>query len=95
MKEAEKITLRQAQKDIGAYVHRAASRGEKFILVEGSEQLAELGPPPPRARLGELQAILDESLSRLTPEEADDFAQDLEAIRSEQIRQPQRDPWGS
>ena len=49
---------------------------------------------PPAPRLRDLRAILSIG-ARLTPEEADAFAEDLAAIRAEADRGQVRDPWAS
>ena len=64
------------------YVNRVAYRGERFILLRGRKPVAELRPIPTGMLLGELEAVL-RSLPSLSADEAEDFAADIEAARSQ------------
>ncbi len=76
------------------YVNRVAYRGERFILLRGRKPVAELRPIPAGRLLGELDAML-RSLPRLTPDEAEDFATDIDAARAELPKQGSGDTWES
>lgn len=76
------------------YINRVAYRRERFILVRGGKAVAELSPVPAGTRLGDLPALL-ESLPRLSPEEAEAFAEDLSRARSELEAHPPEDAWES
>lgn len=76
------------------YINRVAYRRERFILVRGGKPVAELSPVPAGTRLGDLPALL-ESLPRLSPDEAEAFAEDLARARSELEAHPPEDAWES
>ena len=76
------VTVTQVARNFAEYVNRVAYRRESFTLVRGKKPVAELRPLPAGARLSELPGLLA-SLPRLSPAEAGDFAEDLEAARDE------------
>ncbi len=63
-------------------------------MLKGRKPVAELRPVPAGRLLGELEAVL-RSLPALSAAEAEDFAADIEAARTELLRQELRDPWQS
>ncbi len=76
------------------YVNRVAFGGERFILMRGKKQVAELGPVPSGRRAGELTALLN-ALPRLSETEAEEFAEDLAAARNELAQGRMQDQWDS
>jgi len=76
------------------YINRVAYRGERFVLVRGNKPLAELRPLPTGKRLAELPSLLA-SLPRLSPTEAEQFANDLTGARGALARAKVDDPWQS
>ena len=88
------VTVTQVARHFAEYVNRVAYRRESFTLVRGKTPLAELRPLPAGTRLGELAALLD-SLPRLSPSEAADFAADLEAARADLSQAEEREAWPS
>jgi antitoxin (DNA-binding transcriptional repressor) of toxin-antitoxin stability system len=76
------------------YLHRVVDDGETLVLLRAGQPVAELRPVARGGRLRDLPAILS-SLPRLSASEADSFAADLEAARSELAHQTPRDPWAS
>lgn len=77
---AQTRTVTEVARHFAEYINRVAYRGESFVLLRGKKPMAELRPLPAGKRLSELPALL-ESLPRLSPSEAESFADDLEAAR--------------
>lgn len=89
------ISVTEIARNFAEFVNRVAYRGERFVLVRGNRPVAELGPVPKGARLGELPALLA-SLPRLSEEEARQFADDVDSIRAEQAGlEGVKDPWAT
>ncbi len=76
------------------YINRVAFGGERFILMRGKKPVAELRPVVTGRRLGDLPELLT-SLPRLSDEEADAFAGDIERARADLDAEVIRDPWES
>jgi len=89
-----KATVTEVLRNFSDYINRVAYRGERFVLVRGGRPVAELTPLPSGTRLGDLPDLL-ESLPRLSPDEAEAFAGDLERARDELLEHEPRDPWAS
>ena len=89
---AQTLSVTEAARHFAEYINRVAYRGESFVLVRGNKPVAELRPLPMGNRLAELPALLA-SLPHLTPDEAAQFADDLDAARAELARVEIRDPW--
>ena len=79
------LSVTEAARHFAEYIDRVVYRGESFVLVRGNKPVAELRPFPMGNRLAELPALLA-SLPHLTPDEAAQFADDLEAARAELAR---------
>jgi antitoxin (DNA-binding transcriptional repressor) of toxin-antitoxin stability system len=88
------VTVTEVFRNFADYINRVAYRGEEFVLVRGGKAVAELSPVPTGVRLGDLPSLLA-SLPRLSEEDAEEFARDLERAREELNRIPVRDPWES
>lgn len=76
------------------YINRVMYRGERFVLVRGGREVAELGPVPAGTRLGDLPAIMA-SLPRLDDEAARAFEADLDIARAGLAGHGPDDPWES
>ena len=88
------LSVTELARNFSEYVNRVLYRRERFVLMRGNRPVAELRPVPEGRTLGDLQKILA-SLPHLTPEEANEFAEDLKAARTELAEQKIRDPWDS
>ena len=86
-----RISVTQLARNLADVVNRVAYRGERFLVVRGNRDVAEIGPPPKGRPLSELPGILA-ALPRLKPEEVDSFEADLRGAR-ESIRGVPQDPW--
>lgn len=75
-----RLTVAEAVKNFSEILGRVRFRGERFVLIKGGKPIAELGPTDAAApaRLRELSAML-QALSHLEPEDADQFARDLDS----------------
>ena len=91
---AVSLSVTDMARNFSEYINRVAYRGERFVLVRGGREVAELKPVPKGRRLAELADLLKTS-SGLTPSEADGFGRDLEDVRAEMNRAEVRDPWAS
>lgn len=89
-----KATVTEVLRNFSDYINRVAYRGERFVLLRGGRPVAELTPLPSGTRLGDLPDLL-ESLPRLSPEEAEAFAGDLDRARDELLEHEPRSPWES
>ena len=76
------------------YINRVVYRGERFVLIRGGKEVAELGPVPAGTRLGDLAALL-ESLPDLDDASARSFEADLDEARAELSVHGPDDPWES
>lgn len=76
-----KVTATEAARNLSELLSRVRYRGERFTVVRAGEEVAEIIPAAGSrsVTLGELRA----TLASLPPPD-DDFAADLERIRSEQ-----------
>ena len=88
------ITIEDAAENLASYVDDISRTGESVVLTRGGKSVAEIRPTRQTARLSELRAIL-ESGPRLTPEEAEDFARDVQEARRLMNQPLPRDPWES
>ena len=88
------LSVTDVARNFSEYINRVAYKGDRFILVKGGREVAELKPVPKGRRLAELADLLKSS-SGLTPAEADDFDRDLEHVRSEMNQAEVRDSWAS
>jgi antitoxin (DNA-binding transcriptional repressor) of toxin-antitoxin stability system len=86
-------TVKEVARNFSEYIDRVRERA-RFVLMQGQEPVAELGPVTASRRLSELPQILA-SLPRLSPEDLASFESDLAKARDDLDRVPIRDPWGS
>lgn len=89
---ANVLTVTEAARHFSEYISRVAYRQETFVLRKGSKPVAELRPLPSGRRLGDLSSIL-----RTVPhlDDADTFAEDVDAARNSLADEKSRDPWAS
>lgn len=92
MSHAFRARRDQVARNFAEYLNRVAFRGEHFILRRGSRPVAELRPAMTGRRLGDLPGLLA-SLPRLSEQDADGFARELNQARTELEGQELRDPW--
>jgi antitoxin (DNA-binding transcriptional repressor) of toxin-antitoxin stability system len=90
----ESLTATEVARRFADVLNRVAYRRESFVVVRGKRPLAQLRPLPAGTRLADLPAILA-ALPRLEPSEADDFAADLDAARTDLASRETHDPWAS
>jgi antitoxin (DNA-binding transcriptional repressor) of toxin-antitoxin stability system len=88
-----RVTVTQLARNLADYMNRVAYQGERFTVVRGNREIAEIGPPPRGRPLSELESVLN-GLPRLTESEIRSFAADLEEARRAMDSGP-GDPWGS
>ncbi len=86
------LSVAEVARDFAEYLDRAADGGEHFVLMRGTEPVAELRPVLPSRRLEEFPDLLA-SLPHLSAEEATAFADDLAAARAEHNQVTPHDPW--
>jgi antitoxin (DNA-binding transcriptional repressor) of toxin-antitoxin stability system len=86
-------TVNEVAENFSEYIDRVG-RGERFVLMQGENPVAELRPVAPILQLRDLPEILA-SLPHLSPEDLDAFESDLAEARSELESRSLRDPWGS
>lgn len=91
---AESLTVTEIVRNFAEYVNRVVYRRESFVLVRGNRAVAELRPVPSGRRLADLPGVVA-ALPHLSADEADAFANDLDATRNELARAEVRDPWQS
>ncbi len=88
------MSVTEVARNLADFLNRVAYRGERFILMRGGRDVAELRPVVSGLRLAELPGLI-ERLPHLTAAEALDFATDLDTARGEIAALPDRDPWAS
>jgi antitoxin (DNA-binding transcriptional repressor) of toxin-antitoxin stability system len=75
------ITATEAARNLAEYLNRVAFRGERFIIRRGKKVVAELRPPV-KLTTGEELAKAWSQMPHLSPQEAEEFARDVEASRA-------------
>jgi antitoxin (DNA-binding transcriptional repressor) of toxin-antitoxin stability system len=77
------ITATEAHRRFAEILGRVRFRGERFVILKNGHPVAELRPPekPALLRAEDLPQIMRE-IPRLTPEEAEAFARDIETLRA-------------
>ncbi len=88
------ISVTELARNLADFINRVSYRGERFVVVRGKRPVAELSPVPRGRRLAELPALLA-ALPRLTPEEAECLAAELEEARHELGTPREPDAWES
>lgn len=88
------LTITDVSRNMADYINRVAYRGESFTLMRGKKAVAELKPVSLGRKLAELPGLLN-SLPHLSPDEADDLAQDLDEFRQQLAKEPTDNPWES
>jgi antitoxin (DNA-binding transcriptional repressor) of toxin-antitoxin stability system len=87
-------TVREVAENFTKYIDRVVRHGERFVLVQGEEPVAELRPVVERRSVRDLPGLLA-SLPHLTPEDLESFESDLEEARRDLGRLPIPNPWES
>lgn len=87
-----RVSVTDAVRRFADFVNRVAYRGERFVLVRGGRDVAELRPVASGRPLRELPGLLA-GLPALDPAAAGEFASDLELAREEIGPAPERDAW--
>jgi antitoxin (DNA-binding transcriptional repressor) of toxin-antitoxin stability system len=90
----ERVSVTEVARNFADFVNRVAFRGERFVLVRGGREVAELSPVAGGRRLGDLPGLVSR-LPRLTSEEAESFGTDVEKGRRDQGLGEGADPWAS
>ncbi len=88
------LNVTEFVRNFAEYINRVAYRGERYILIRGGREVAALHPVPEGRALAELPELLA-ALPRLSTEEADMLARDVERARRKLADSEPRDPWGS
>lgn len=88
------LSVTELVRNFAEYINRVVYLGERFVIVRANRPVGELRPVPTGGRLGDLNELL-ESLPRLSPDEATDFATDLDRSRADLDAFPSGDPWAS
>lgn len=85
------LTVAEAAKNLAQVVSDVRRRGERVVLLENGQAVAELAPVSPRGKTGREIAESCARRPRLNPEAAESLARDIEQARRE--LPPLRDPW--
>lgn len=88
------LTVTEAVRHFSDYISRVAYRRESFVLRKGNKSMAELRPLPSSRKLGDLPSIL-RSAPHLSSSDANTFAADVDAARTNLPDGKLRDPWAS
>jgi hypothetical protein len=78
----ERISVTEVARNFADFISRVAYRRERFVLVRGRRDVAELRPLPDTRRLGDLARLLSK-LPALSDEEAVLFKEDMDRMRDE------------
>jgi transposase len=87
-----RVTVTDFVRAFADYINRVAYAGERFVLVRGRKEIAEVAPVKPGRSVRELPELL-RSLPRLGRGDADRFGADVGRARAE-LPLP-RDAWES
>ena len=89
-----RISVTHLARNLADIVNRVAYQGERFTVVRGNREVAELVPAPRGRPLSGLPTLL-RGLPKLSPEEMSAFASDVDAARRAIGPPPASDPWES
>ena len=89
-----RISVTDLARNLADFINRVSYRGERFVVVRGKRPVAELNPVPRGRKLADLPALLA-ALPRLTPEEAERLASELDEARCELGTPEEGDAWES
>lgn len=81
-RNASRVPVAEVERYFGAYVERVAVEGERFVLTRDGKPVAELAPVLAERQHGSLDDIFSVH-PKMSPEEAESFARDVEAARAE------------
>jgi prevent-host-death family protein len=88
------ISVTEAVRNFADFINRVAYRGEHFVLERGGRPVARLVPVPQAGRLGDLPSLLG-NVPGLGPEDAEEFARDMEDASAELPPPAESDSWES
>ncbi|MDA3926013.1 MAG: type II toxin-antitoxin system prevent-host-death family antitoxin [Kiritimatiellae bacterium] len=86
------LSVTDVARNFSEYVNRVNYKGDRFVLVKGGREVAELKPVPKGRLLSELAALLKTS-ARLSQEEAEAFEADINEARAGMNKEEIRDSW--
>lgn len=77
------LSVTEVARNLSEILGRVRFKGERFVVLRGGKPVAELRPTAavPAVRAADLPVLLAD-LPRLDPDEAEQFARDLEAVRA-------------
>ena len=86
------------QSDLGLhlaeYLRRVSQEHERFVVVENGKRIAEINPVREAPMLKDLPRIMA-NVPHLDPDDAEQFAKDLEEIRRTMNGEKLQKPWES
>lgn len=88
------LNVTEFVRNFAEYINRVAYRGERYVLIRGGREVAAVHPVPEGRTLADLPGLLA-AIPRLSPDEAEELARDLERARRELADSESRDPWDS
>lgn len=88
------LNVTEFVRNFAEYINRVVYRGERYLLIRGGREVAAVHPVPEGRTLAELPGLLT-ALPRLSPDEAEELARDVERARRELADSASRDPWDS
>jgi antitoxin (DNA-binding transcriptional repressor) of toxin-antitoxin stability system len=84
------MTVTEAVRNFPDLINRVTNRGDTAVITRDGSVVARIVPEPPKAT-GKFREMRNK-LPRLSPEESEQFALDIENGR-ERFNTPSRDPW--
>lgn len=87
------LSVTEAARNFSDLINRAYYKGESTLLLRSGQPVATLNPVSPKAITGKELAEIWDTLPHLSPEEADEFAKDLEEIRKVMNKPPEAPSW--
>ncbi|MSU25053.1 MAG: hypothetical protein EXS32_14695 [Opitutus sp.] len=88
---SDRVTIAEAARNFPAVIERARASEHGVVLLEAGEPVAKIVPVLPRAKTGREIAASGRARARLSREEAEAFARDIEDGRRNLL--PLRDSW--
>ena len=88
------VSATELGRNLAEYLNRVSYRGETFLVQRGGRPVAELRPAPRGIRGADFLARF-RSLPRLTPDEVESLARDIDQARHELAELPVTSPWDS
>ena len=88
------VSVTEVARSLSEYLNRVAFRGERFILIRGNKEIAELRPYRHGVPLRDLAAGLAAG-PQLTEADAESFGRDVEDARRRAAALPVGNPWAT